>query len=99
MRKNFTPVQIVRQKALLSSPWIYFTAPVIAMQVAALVNWQSGRVVYCGKLHQHNSARCIFHCAFGELAATALGDSSFSRADSPELATVESTPRDTKSLF
>lgn len=48
--------------------WIYFTAPVIAMQFAALVYRRSGRVVYCAKLHHHNGARCIFNCAFGELA-------------------------------
>jgi aquaporin Z len=48
--------------------WIYFTAPVLAMQVAALVYRRSGRVVYCAKLHHHNGARCIFNCAFSQLA-------------------------------
>jgi aquaporin Z len=48
--------------------WIYFTAPLLAMQFAALVYRRSGRVVYCAKLHHHNGARCIFHCAFGQLA-------------------------------
>jgi aquaporin Z len=48
--------------------WIYFTAPVLAMQVAALVYRRSGRVVYCAKLHHHNGARCIFNCAFDQLA-------------------------------
>lgn len=47
--------------------WVYFTAPVFAMQVAALVYRRSGRVVYCAKLHHHNGARCIFNCAFGQL--------------------------------
>lgn len=47
--------------------WIYFTAPVLAMQVAALVYRRSGRVVYCAKLHHHNGARCIFNCTFGQL--------------------------------
>jgi aquaporin Z len=51
--------------------WIYFTAPVLAMQLAALVYRRSGRVVYCAKLHHHNGARCIFHCAFGQLAGRA----------------------------
>ncbi len=53
--------------------WIYFTAPVLAMQIAALVYRRSRRVVYCAKLHHHNCARCIFNCAFGELTATSLG--------------------------
>jgi aquaporin Z len=48
--------------------WIYFTAPVLAMQVAALVYRRSGRIVYCAKLHHHNGARCIFNCGFGQLA-------------------------------
>jgi aquaporin Z len=53
--------------------WIYFTAPVLAMQLAAVVYRSTGRVVYCAKLHHHNGARCIFNCAFGELAARRLG--------------------------
>jgi aquaporin Z len=53
--------------------WVYFTAPVLAMQLAALVYRRTGRVVYCAKLHHHNGARCIFHCAFGELAARESG--------------------------
>lgn len=52
---------------LWTALWIYFTAPVLAMQLAALVYQRSGRVVYCAKLHHHNGARCIFRCAFGEL--------------------------------
>lgn len=49
--------------------WIYFTAPVLAMLLAALVYRRAGRTIYCAKLHHHNGARCIFNCAFGELAA------------------------------
>jgi aquaporin Z len=47
--------------------WIYFTAPVMAMQLAAVVYRRAGRVVYCAKLHHHNGARCIFNCAFGQM--------------------------------
>ena len=50
-----------------TAQWIYFTAPVLAMLLAAFVYRRSGRVVYCAKLHHHNGARCIFNCAFGEL--------------------------------
>jgi aquaporin Z len=54
--------------------WIYFTAPLLAMLCAAFAYRRGGRVVYCAKLHHHNGARCIFNCAFGELAAISLGD-------------------------
>jgi aquaporin Z len=47
--------------------WIYFTAPVLAMQVAALVYLRSKRTVYCAKYHHHNTQRCIFNCRFSEL--------------------------------
>ena len=53
--------------------WIYFTAPVLAMWCAAAVFLRAGRVVYCAKLHHHNGARCIFHCAFGQLAELESG--------------------------
>lgn len=57
-----------------TSLWIYFTAPVLAMQLAALVYRRGGHVVYCAKLHHHNSARCIFNCAFGQLATAKLAE-------------------------
>ncbi|MEP6669021.1 MAG: aquaporin [Chthoniobacter sp.] len=47
--------------------WIYFTAPVLAMLLAAVVYRRSGRVVYCAKLHHHKGARCIFNCAFDRM--------------------------------
>ena len=47
--------------------WIYLTAPVLAMQLAAFIHRHSGRVTYCAKLHHHNTKRCIFRCNFGEL--------------------------------
>jgi aquaporin Z len=47
--------------------WIYFTAPVLAMQVAAALFLRSRRTVYCAKYHHHNGARCIFNCRFAEL--------------------------------
>jgi aquaporin Z len=48
--------------------WIYFTAPVLAMQLAATVYARGKRQVYCAKYHHHNDARCIFNCRFPELA-------------------------------
>src|SRR5213592_1524432 len=47
--------------------WIYFIAPVLAMQLAALIYLRSKRTVYCAKYHHHNNQRCIFNCRFPEL--------------------------------
>ena len=47
--------------------WIYFIAPVLAMQLAALIYLRSKRTVYCAKYHHHNNQRCIFNCRFNEL--------------------------------
>jgi len=52
--------------------WIYFTAPVIAMQLAAVLYLRTKREVYCAKYHHHNNARCIFNCRFPELAKREL---------------------------
>jgi aquaporin Z len=58
---------------LFDGLWIYFTAPVLGMQLAAALFCRADRLVYCAKLHHHNNARCIFNCAFGQLAARELG--------------------------
>src|SRR5213594_3278545 len=47
--------------------WIYFTAPVLAMQLAATLYLRAKRPVYCAKYHHHNNQRCIFNCRFSEL--------------------------------
>src|SRR5437660_1470553 len=47
--------------------WIYFIAPVLAMQLAATLYLRSKRPVYCAKYHHHNNQRCIFNCRFKEL--------------------------------
>jgi aquaporin Z len=47
--------------------WIYFTAPVLAMQLAATVYLRRKGVVYCAKYHHFNRQRCIFNCRFPEL--------------------------------
>jgi len=47
--------------------WIYFTAPIIAMQFAAWVYLRRQGVVHCAKLHHHNNQRCIFNCRFADL--------------------------------
>jgi aquaporin Z len=49
--------------------WIYFTAPVLAMQLAATVYLRGKGVVYCAKYHHYNNQRCIFNCRFPELLA------------------------------
>jgi aquaporin Z len=47
--------------------WIYFTAPVLAMQLAAVIYLRGKGVVYCAKYHHYNRHRCIFNCRFPEL--------------------------------
>jgi aquaporin Z len=47
--------------------WIYFTAPVLAMQLAAAVYLRGKGMVYCAKYHHYNRHRCIFNCRFNEL--------------------------------
>jgi len=47
--------------------WIYFTAPLIGMLVAASL-YRTRRRVYCAKLYHHNNQRCIFNCNFGDLS-------------------------------
>ena len=47
--------------------WIYFTAPVLAMQLAAMLYLRGKGVVYCAKYHHYNRQRCIFNCRFPEL--------------------------------
>jgi aquaporin Z len=47
--------------------WIYFTAPVLAMQLAAALYLRGKRTVYCAKYHHYNRQRCIFNCHFAEL--------------------------------
>ena len=49
--------------------WIYFTAPVLAMQLAAALYLRRRGIVYCAKYHHHNSQRCIFNCRFADLLA------------------------------
>ncbi len=51
------------------SLWIYFTAPPLAMLVAAelYLRGRSARAVYCAKFHHHNNERCIFRCRYMEM--------------------------------
>jgi aquaporin Z len=49
--------------------WIYFTAPVLAMQLAGSLYLRGNGVVYCAKFHHYNQHRCIFNCRFPELLA------------------------------
>lgn len=49
--------------------WIYFTAPPLAMLLAAEIyaRVKGSKKVYCAKLHHRNEQRCIFNCRFHEL--------------------------------
>lgn len=44
--------------------WIYFTAPLLGMLMAAEVYLRLRGAVHCAKLHHHNHKRCIFHCGY-----------------------------------
>ena len=46
--------------------WVYLTAPLIGMLLAAecYVRFLGVHRVLCAKLHHHNNARCIFRCNF-----------------------------------
>jgi len=49
--------------------WIYFTAPPLAMLMAAelYVRAHKARSVYCAKFHHANNQRCIFRCRYMEM--------------------------------
>ncbi|HBB32732.1 MAG TPA: hypothetical protein DDZ80_31660 [Cyanobacteria bacterium UBA8803] len=50
--------------------WIYFTAPLLGMLVAAeiYVRLKGKKAVKCAKLHHHNNKRCIFRCGYRKQA-------------------------------
>jgi aquaporin Z len=64
--RSFGPALLARDVATL---WIYFIAPPLGMLTAAevFVRTMGLERVFCAKLHHHTTARCIFHCRFGEL--------------------------------
>jgi len=50
--------------------WIYFTAPPLAMLVAAgvYVAYSGAEHVFCAKLNHRGDARCIFNCRIDEMS-------------------------------
>ena len=52
---------------LWTSLWVYFTAPIIGMLLAAetYLRVKGARKIFCAKLHHQNDKRCIF-CAYQE---------------------------------
>ncbi|HYU13995.1 MAG TPA: aquaporin [Stellaceae bacterium] len=44
--------------------WIYLTAPLIGMLLAAEIHLRRGRRTPCAKLHHDTNHRCIFRCDF-----------------------------------
>lgn len=56
--------------------WIYFTAPLIGMMLAAEVylRTKGHGAVLCCKIHHDNDRRCIFRCRYGEPATEKLAD-------------------------
>ncbi len=57
---------------LWTSFWIYITAPVLGMLLAAETYLKLAGVqkVWCAKLNHHNSKRCIFYCGYHEAASS-----------------------------
>jgi aquaporin Z len=55
----------------LRTLWVYFTAPVLGMSIAAgaFRALKGAQGAYCAKLHHFNTQRCIFHCNFGALVS------------------------------
>jgi aquaporin Z len=49
--------------------WIYLTAPLIGMLLAAELHLWRGRSTPCAKLHHDATHRCIFHCDFARQRA------------------------------
>ena len=51
---------------LWTALWIYFTAPPLAMLLAAelYLRLKGARAVLCAKLHHENNKRCIFRCNY-----------------------------------
>lgn len=49
--------------------WIYFTAPLLGMLLAAelYLRQHSIHEVFCAKLHHHNDKRCIFRCNYNAM--------------------------------
>ncbi len=58
---------------LFASLWVYFTAPLLGMLLAAevFVRIKGLRGVYCAKFHHDNSQPCIFRCRYGEIGGGA----------------------------
>jgi MIP family channel proteins len=56
-----------------TSLWVYFTAPLLGMMLAAglYVALGRGRGVLCAKLYHHAGARCIFRCGYADRATEA----------------------------
>jgi hypothetical protein len=44
--------------------WIYLTAPLVGMLLAAELHLRRGRRTLCAKLHHNADGRCIFRCDF-----------------------------------
>ena len=70
---------------LWTALWVYFTAPLLGMLLAAEVFARAGARAACAKLHHHNRKRCIFNCEFGR------AESGERRAEKPGAGQVEVT--------
>jgi len=51
---------------IFTSLWVYFTAPLLGLLLAAETYTRSGpsRPIYCAKINHHTHRRCIFRCGY-----------------------------------
>ncbi len=74
--------------------WIYFTAPPLAMLVAAEIYLRvpHGRRIFCAKLNHFNNMRCIFRCRFHDMLEEGVTASSTPTAEAPRPAVEATSP-------
>ena len=60
---------------LWTALWVYFTAPLIGMLLAAelYLRLKGAHEVFCAKLHHQNNKRCIFKCGYKKVAEPMVG--------------------------
>ncbi len=60
---------------LWTALWVYFTAPLIGMLLAAelYLRLKGAHEVFCAKLHHQNNKRCIFKCGYQPDAEPMVG--------------------------
>src|SRR3712207_3420431 len=69
--------------------WVYFTAPLAGMLLAAELFTRAGGRAACAKLHHHDRRRCIFNCNFKEVGGQKPGVNQVEAVEATRSATPE----------